>query len=115
MSVLSVHSERPFGRFIPLPAFRLKITANGLIWTISSKDERHFVGIVRLFSARVWQMAKNIVICCDGTGNEFGDQKSNVVKLYKMLVCDETKLRTRQLHKCTTGMLSALFGVDTRF
>src|SRR5437660_6285574 len=74
MSVLSVHSERPFGRFIPLPAFRLKITANGLIWTISSKDERHFVGIVRLFSARVWQMAKNIVICCDGTGNEFGAQ-----------------------------------------
>jgi len=27
-------------------------------------------------------MAKNIVICCDGTGNEFGDHNSNVVKLY---------------------------------
>jgi len=33
-------------------------------------------------------MAKNIVICCDGTGNEFGESKSNVVKLYKMLVHD---------------------------
>jgi uncharacterized protein (DUF2235 family) len=30
-------------------------------------------------------MAKNIVLCCDGTGNEFGDQNSNVIKLYKML------------------------------
>lgn len=25
---------------------------------------------------------KNIIICCDGTGNEFGDANSNVVKLY---------------------------------
>src|SRR5579863_7294241 len=28
---------------------------------------------------------KNIVICCDGTGNEFGDANSNVVKLYTTL------------------------------
>lgn len=27
-------------------------------------------------------MAKNIVVCCDGTGNEFGMEKSNVVKLH---------------------------------
>lgn len=33
-------------------------------------------------------MAKNIVICCDGTGNEFGDNNSNVVKLYSTLVVD---------------------------
>ncbi len=33
-------------------------------------------------------MAKNVVICCDGTGNEFGEQNSNVVKLYKILVSD---------------------------
>src|SRR6266566_8493914 len=33
-------------------------------------------------------MAKNVVICCDGTGNEFGEQNSNVVKLYKTLVSD---------------------------
>ena len=28
---------------------------------------------------------KNIVICCDGTGNEFGGENSNVVKLYTAL------------------------------
>lgn len=28
---------------------------------------------------------KNIVICCDGTGNDFGDQNSNVVKLFSVL------------------------------
>ena len=32
--------------------------------------------------------AKNIVICCDGTGNEFGDNNSNVVKLYSTLIVD---------------------------
>jgi uncharacterized protein (DUF2235 family) len=30
-------------------------------------------------------MAKNIVVCCDGTGNEFGDSNSNVVKLFSVL------------------------------
>jgi uncharacterized protein (DUF2235 family) len=33
-------------------------------------------------------MAKNIVVCCDGTGNEFGDHNSNVVKLYSTLIID---------------------------
>jgi uncharacterized protein (DUF2235 family) len=33
-------------------------------------------------------MGKNIVICCDGTGNEFGDNNSNVVKLYSTLIID---------------------------
>jgi uncharacterized protein (DUF2235 family) len=33
-------------------------------------------------------MPKNIVICCDGTGNEFGDHNSNVVKPYSALVVD---------------------------
>jgi len=28
---------------------------------------------------------KNIVICCDGTGNDFGDKNSNVVKLFSVL------------------------------
>jgi type VI secretion system (T6SS) phospholipase Tle1-like effector len=36
-------------------------------------------------------MAKNIVICCDGTGNEFGDNNSNVVKLYSTLIIDGTQ------------------------
>lgn len=30
-------------------------------------------------------MPKNIVICCDGTGEQFGDRNSNVVKLYSAL------------------------------
>ncbi len=29
-------------------------------------------------------MSKNIIICCDGTGNEFGSNNTNVVKLYQM-------------------------------
>jgi uncharacterized protein (DUF2235 family) len=29
---------------------------------------------------------KNIVICCDGTGNEFGDNNSNVVKFYSAMI-----------------------------
>ena len=37
-------------------------------------------------------MAKNIVLCCDGTGNEFGaDSNSNVIKLYGTLVIDATQ------------------------
>lgn len=34
-------------------------------------------------------MPKNIVVCCDGTGNEFGDSNSNVVKLCSTLIVDE--------------------------
>ncbi len=35
--------------------------------------------------ASVKLMPKNIVICCDGTGNEFGNSNSNVVKLFSVL------------------------------
>lgn len=30
-------------------------------------------------------MSKNIIICCDGTSNDFGDRPSNVVKLFSVL------------------------------
>jgi uncharacterized protein (DUF2235 family) len=33
-------------------------------------------------------MAKNIVICCDGTGNEYGDTNTNVVKFFRAVVRD---------------------------
>ncbi len=33
-------------------------------------------------------MPKNIVICCDGTGNEYGPTNSNVVKLFQVLERD---------------------------
>ncbi len=35
---------------------------------------------------------RNIVICCDGTGNEFGDSNSNVVKLYTTLEVDAAQV-----------------------
>ncbi len=35
---------------------------------------------------------KNIVICCDGTGNQFGDSNSNVVKLYTALTIDNDQI-----------------------
>ena len=34
-------------------------------------------------------MPKDIVICCDGTGNEINNTISNVLKLYRVLVRDE--------------------------
>jgi uncharacterized protein (DUF2235 family) len=36
-------------------------------------------------------MPKNIVICCDGTANEFADANTNVVKLYYTLDQDRAK------------------------
>jgi hypothetical protein len=30
-------------------------------------------------------MPKNIVLCCDGTGNEYGERHTNVLKLYSVL------------------------------
>ena len=37
-------------------------------------------------------MPKNIVICCDGTGNEVNANLSNVLKLYRILSKDEDQL-----------------------
>jgi uncharacterized protein (DUF2235 family) len=53
-------------------------------------------------------MAKNIVICCDGTGNEFGVAKSNVVKLYKMIVCDPAQIAYYHPGVGTMGARNAL-------
>ena len=36
-------------------------------------------------------MSKNIIICCDGTSNDFGDTPSNVVKLFSVLEKDPAK------------------------
>jgi uncharacterized protein (DUF2235 family) len=36
-------------------------------------------------------MPKNIVICCDGTGNEINSNLSNVLKLFRVLVKDENQ------------------------
>jgi len=37
-------------------------------------------------------MGKNIIVCCDGTGNEYGSTNTNVVKLFGVLdLTDDTK------------------------
>jgi len=53
-------------------------------------------------------MPKNIVICCDGTGNQFGEQNSNVVKLYKMLVCNPDQVAYYHPGVGTMGARNAL-------
>ena len=37
-------------------------------------------------------MPRNIVVCCDGTGNEYGRHNTNVVKLYEALVRDVNQI-----------------------
>jgi len=41
-------------------------------------------------------MAKNIVICCDGTNNEFAEDRTNVIKLYYTL--EQTAGQTTYYH-----------------
>ncbi len=53
-------------------------------------------------------MPKNIIICCDGTGNEFGAQNSNVVKLYKALVCNAAQIAYYHPGVGTMGSRNAL-------
>lgn len=36
-------------------------------------------------------MIKNIVICCDGTGNEYGKENTNVVRLFNLIAKDDKK------------------------
>src|SRR6202023_217508 len=43
-------------------------------------------------------MPKNIVICCDGTSNEFGDANSNVVKLYSVLDLSDLSKQVAYYH-----------------
>jgi uncharacterized protein (DUF2235 family) len=56
-------------------------------------------------------MAKNIVICCDGTGNQFGEQNSNVIKLYKTLVRDANQVAYYHPGVGTMGSRNALSAV----
>ena len=53
-------------------------------------------------------MAKNIVVCCDGTGNQFAQEKSNVVNLYKMLARDPAQIAYYHPGVGTMGTRSAL-------
>jgi uncharacterized protein (DUF2235 family) len=42
-------------------------------------------------------MPKNIVVCCDGTANEFAKDRTNVIKLYSILVQDSA-IQTTYYH-----------------
>jgi uncharacterized protein (DUF2235 family) len=53
-------------------------------------------------------MPKNIVILCDGTGNEFGDRNSNVVKLRQALVRDVRQAIYYHPGVGTMGAMNAL-------
>ncbi|HTH54769.1 MAG TPA: DUF2235 domain-containing protein [Cyclobacteriaceae bacterium] len=37
-------------------------------------------------------MPKNIIVCCDGTGNQFDESYSNVVKIFTIIKKDQTQL-----------------------
>ena len=37
-------------------------------------------------------MPKNIVVCCDGTNEQFDAQNTNVVRLFSLLVHDEDQV-----------------------
>jgi uncharacterized protein (DUF2235 family) len=54
------------------------------------------------------RMSKNIVICCDGTGNEFGEQKSNVIKLYETVHRDAAQIAYYHPGVGTMGARAAL-------
>jgi len=53
-------------------------------------------------------VSKNIVVCCDGTGNQFGAENSNVVKLYKTLMCDAEQIAYYHPGVGTMGARAAL-------
>src|SRR5215469_8264511 len=56
-------------------------------------------------------MAKNIVICCDGTGNEYGEKNSNVVKLYWALSAENKQTAYYHPGVGTMGARNALTAV----
>ena len=51
-------------------------------------------GLICLLVAResCWVGMKNIVLCCDGTANEFVRRRTNVVKLYYALARDPAQV-----------------------
>jgi len=55
-------------------------------------------------------MPRNIVVCCDGTGNEFGPANSNVIKLYSALELSDPTRQVAYYHPGlgTMGAPSAL-------
>jgi len=60
---------------------------------------------------------KNIIICCDGTGNQFGDSNSNVLKVYTCLDLDDETRQVAYYHPGvgTMGDPGARFWIDRKW
>lgn len=56
-------------------------------------------------------MARQIVICCDGTGNQYGAENSNVVKLYWTLTAAEKQIAYYHPGVGTMGARNALTAI----
>ena len=56
-------------------------------------------------------MPRNIVVCCDGTGNQYGSANSNVVKLYWTLSAEDRQIAYYHPGVGTMGARSALSAV----
>ncbi len=56
-------------------------------------------------------MTRNIVICCDGTGNQYGSANSNVVKLYWTLSAQDKQVAYYHPGVGTMGSRNALTAV----
>src|ERR1700690_899743 len=56
-------------------------------------------------------MPRNIVVCCDGTGNEYGTENSNVVKLFWTLPAQEKQVAYYHPGVGTMGARNALTAV----
>jgi uncharacterized protein (DUF2235 family) len=53
-------------------------------------------------------MPRNIVVCCDGTGNQYGSANSNVVKLYWTLSAQDKQIAYYHPGVGTMGARNAL-------
>ena len=56
-------------------------------------------------------MPRNIVVCCDGTGNQYGAENSNVVKLYWTLSAEEKQVAYYHPGIGTMGARNALTAI----
>jgi uncharacterized protein (DUF2235 family) len=60
-------------------------------------------------------MSRNLVLCCDGTSNEFSENNTNVVKLYQMLESDPARqFRFYDPGVGTFALSSALLPISKR-
>jgi uncharacterized protein (DUF2235 family) len=57
-------------------------------------------------------MTKNIVLCCDGTANEFAKDRTNVVKLFFTLE-QQTERQVAYYHPLSPALFNDNFRTET--